>query len=93
MLEPSPFNVLEKDKQTPPIRRGQMLVAKKKEPSVISKTVAKYVPPAAQYILFFSGLVAFTFGWWMIYHPLGPIVGGATAVFVSTILRSDEPSK
>lgn len=42
--------------------------------------------------LFFGGLVAFTFGCWLIYHPLGPIVGGVLAVWVSFLLASEHRS-
>lgn len=38
---------------------------------------------ALQALLFFGGLTGISFGAWMVYHPLGPILGGIFAVYIS----------
>lgn len=48
-----------------------------------------------QYALFLGGLSATTYGFYMIYRPLGPIVGGLIAVSLGMLLSSepDESSR
>jgi hypothetical protein len=52
---------------------------------------AKYVlGEALQAVLFLGGLGAMAFGAWMVYRPLGPIVGGFFAVKIAFLLATEK---
>lgn len=52
---------------------------------------AKYVlGEALQAGLFYGGLGAITWGAWMIYRPLGPIVGGFFAIKIAFLLATEK---
>lgn len=46
------------------------------------------VPAIFENVLFFGGLASVAYGAWMIYKPLGPIVGGIFAVKVAFLMAS-----
>ena len=51
--------------------------------------IKRIVPEIAQFIFFFGGLSAIAYGAWMLYRPLGPIIGGILAVWVAFQLAKD----
>ncbi len=55
--------------------------------------ISRAVPAALEQILFFGGLAAVSFGLWMIYHPLGPIAGGAFGVWISFLIAAERGTK
>jgi hypothetical protein len=55
----------------------------------------KQTPAALERVLFFGGLAAIVAGCWMIYRPLGPLVGGALSVWISMLMsleRAETPA-
>jgi hypothetical protein len=57
--------------------------------SYLRKKVSQVVPLIFEQGLFFGGIGAISFGAWMIYKPLGPIVGGAFGVWVSFLIAAE----
>jgi len=51
------------------------------------------MPGLLEHGLFFSGLASVVCGCWMVYHPLGPLVGGGLAVWVSMLASMERESK
>lgn len=47
------------------------------------------VPAVFEQGLFFGGLTAIAYGAWMVYRPLGPIVGGVFAVKVAFLIAAE----
>jgi len=56
----------------------------------------KKMPAACESVFFFGGQLSIAFGSWMAWHPLGPIVAGVMAVWLSLLIsaeRSVPPAK
>lgn len=51
------------------------------------------VSVAVQHFLFLGGLVSITVGSYMIYQPLGPIVGGVVAISLGLLLSTETDDK
>ncbi len=95
MSEPSAFNALRQEEKTIPLRRGRP-VLKEKSLSFggkLSIFYAKYRTAMFAYPMFWGGLASVTVGFWMIYHPLGPIVGGTAAIYLSIAASTDTEIK
>ncbi len=59
----------------------------------VRKYVTATVPAVLEQGLFFGGLGSLSYGAWMIYHPLGPIVGGGLGVWVSFLISAERAGK
>jgi hypothetical protein len=55
----------------------------------VRRAIAAIVPGIFENALFFGGLAAIAYGCWMIYKPLGPIVGGVFAVKVAFLIAAE----
>ena len=54
--------------------------------SRLSRAVAPIPPLVCEKLFFFGGLAAITWGCWMIYHPLGFVVGGMFGFWLSMLI-------
>ena len=80
-MEPAPFKAIpaEERRVSPPPRRFIAVGA----PVVgISRAVADRMPVLLEKGLFFGGICTVSIGFWMAWRPLGPIVGGAIAIYL-----------
>jgi len=55
----------------------------------LRRALSSIVPLVAENVLLFGGMAAVTYGCWMIYHPLGPIVGGLLATRVAFMIEAE----
>jgi len=57
------------------------------------KACRAQTPAVLEKVLFFGGMAAVVWGVWMVYRPLGPIVGGGLAVWLGMLIsvERDEP--
>ena len=46
----------------------------------------KETPAVLEKILFFGGMGSVVWGCWMVYHPLGPMIGGVLAVWLGMLI-------
>ena len=96
MTDPSPFSILEE----PAAARSRQRVRPMRVPNALQRGLAafrkacsKRMPAVLEHSLFFGGLASVTFGCWMLCHPLGPLVGGGLAVWVSMLASMERESK
>ena len=47
------------------------------------------LPVACQELFFFGGMAAIVYGSWMVYHPAGPFIGGAMAMWIATAISAE----
>ncbi len=52
--------------------------------------VAPLLPSAFADLFFFAGLIAINYGVWLIYKPLGFIVGGGIGILLATLIYGSE---
>jgi hypothetical protein len=97
MTDPSPFSVLD---ETTAAARSRQSVRPMRTPKVLHrgllafrKACQKRMPAVLEHSLFFGGLASVVCGCWMLYHPLGPLVGGGLAVWVSMLASMERESK
>lgn len=57
--------------------------------NAVSKFTQRVVPAALEQGLCFGGLAAVTFGCWLVYRPLGFIIGGLLAVWISFAISAE----
>ncbi|HZT29257.1 MAG TPA: hypothetical protein VFA33_05205 [Bryobacteraceae bacterium] len=57
------------------------------------KACRKRMPAVMENVLFFGGLASVVYGCWTVWHPLGPLVGGGLAVWVSMLTSLERESK
>jgi hypothetical protein len=98
MTDPSPFSVL--DESAAALAKGRNRVRPMRPVSAIRRGAAafrkacqKRMPAVLEHSLFFGGLASVVWGCWMLYHPLGPLVGGGLAVWVSMLASMERESK
>jgi hypothetical protein len=51
--------------------------------------VRRIVPWTIEHALYVGGHAAIAFGAWMIYHPLGPIIGGFCAIKIALLISAE----
>lgn len=55
----------------------------------LSRTGASFkraLPIASKNSLCIAGLSAFDYGWWMVYHPAGFIIGGIMLIYIGLMI-------
>jgi hypothetical protein len=55
----------------------------------LQQKVSALVPAFLEQVFFFGGIASVSYGAWMIYKPLGPIIGGVSAVWISFLIAAD----
>ena len=98
-MEGSPFRALDPaaatESRTPNRRAApsRALTALRRSRDRFAAVCRKQTPAILEKTLFFGGMAAVVFGCWMVYRPLGPIVGGALAVWLGMLIsvERDEP--
>jgi hypothetical protein len=97
MTDPSPFSVLD---ESTAAARGRQHVRPMRAPNALKRGLAvlrtacqRRMPSVLEHSLFFGGLTSVIWGCWMLYHPLGPLVGGGLAVWVSMLASMERESK
>jgi hypothetical protein len=89
--EPNPFAALDpapkRPAQKPRFRRASR-VASGARLALASFTAVcrKQTPAVLEKALFFGGIGSVVSGCWMIYHPLGPLVGGGLAIWLGMLI-------
>ena len=89
-MEANPFSAIERamDSQKttyrPAARRA--LTALRRGGNLFAAVCRKQTPAVLEKVLFFGGMAAVVLGCWMIYRPLGPLVGGAAAVWLGMLI-------
>jgi len=75
------------------LRSLRMPTAIKRAGSQFVKACRAQTPAVLEKVLFFGGMAAVVWGVWMVYRPLGPIVGGGLAVWLGMLIsvERDEP--
>lgn len=58
----------------------------------VSASIGAIVPKACEQLFFFFGLGSVVFGCWMVYKPLGFIVGGLLLFWLSTLISAERSS-
>ena len=58
-----------------------------------NRIISTMTPAVLQQVLFFGGLAAMAFGFWMVYRPLGPIVGGGFSLWVAVLIALERSDK
>ena len=53
------------------------------------KELSRIVPWTIEHALFVGGFACMAFGAWMVWHPLGPIVGGWFAVKIALLISQE----
>jgi hypothetical protein len=99
MTDPSPFSILD-DSAAAALAKGRARVRAMRAPNALRRGLAafrkscqKRMPAVLEHGLFFGGLASVVWGCWMLYHPLGPLVGGGLAVWVSMLASMERESK
>ena len=97
MNDPSPFSILD---ESAAAARSRQRVRQMRPPSALRRGLAafrkacqKRMPGVLEHGLFFGGLTSVAYGCWLVYHPLGPLVGGGLAVWVSMLASMERESK
>lgn len=89
-VEENPFQAIAaKAAQKPNARRfapTRALTAVRRGGGLLAAACRKQTPAVLEKVLFFGGMGAIVCGCWMIYRPLGPIVGGAIAVWLGMLI-------
>ena len=98
MADPTPFSILEQQaaaaaKNRQRVRALRPVSAIRRGAAAFRKACTKRMPGVVEHGLFFGGLASVTVGCWMVYHPLGPLVGGGLAVWVSMLASMERESK
>jgi len=97
MTDPSPFSVLDETtaaaRSRQPVRAMRPASAIRRGVAAFRKACRRRMPGLLEHGLFFSGLASVVCGCWMVYHPLGPLVGGGLAVWVSMLASMERESK
>lgn len=89
-MEPNPYAAIRTEQRSQPPPRRRIAVARAKTFwQSLSVACAKKTPAVAESAFFFGGLGAVAFGCWMAWHPLGPIVGGGIAFWLSLLISAD----
>lgn len=57
--------------------------------SRLGRAIAPIPPLVCEKALFFGGLMAITWGCWMVYRPAGPIVGGLLGVWLAVLINAE----
>jgi hypothetical protein len=89
-VEPKPFAAIEQamDSQRinhrPATRRAVSAV--RRGGNLFAAACRKQTPAVLEKVLFFGGMAAVVYGCWMIYRPLGPLVGGALSVWLGMLI-------
>jgi len=98
MTDPSPFAILEQSAAA--AQRGQVRPVPKRTVNALRRGAAllasackRHTPPATEKLLFYGGLAHIVLGCWMIYHPLGPLVGGGIAVWLGMLVSVEREAK
>ena len=92
--EASPFAALDPaseriQPQKPRARRwvpARAVAAARRGADLFAAACRKPTPVVLEKVLFFGGLAAVVCGCWMIYRPLGPLVGGGLAVWLGMLI-------
>lgn len=88
MREPHPFQGLQEE--TPkPQRIGRTIKVGAPKKTAL-RQLGKLMPEFFQFLFFFGGLLSIAGGFYMVYHPLGPIVGGIFATVVGYYIADDK---
>ena len=97
MTDPSPFSILD---ESAAAARNRQRVRPMRAPNALQRGLAafrtacqKRMPATIEHGLFFGGLASVVWGCWMLYHPLGPLVGGGLAVWVSMLASMEREYK
>ena len=97
-MEGNPFSALdppamESRKSSRPAAPSRALTVLMRGRDRFAAACREQTPVVLEKFLFFGGMAAFVCGCWMIYRPLGPIVGGAIAVWLGMLIsmERDEP--
>ncbi len=97
MTDPSPFSILDESvaaaKNRQHLRPLRAPNALRRGLAAFRKSCQKRMPAVLEHGLFFGGLASVTVGCWMVYHPLGPLVGGGLVVWVSMLASMERESK
>jgi len=70
-----------------PVHRG--FSAFQRAATKARQKVTAIVPAVLEQVFFFGGMASISYGAWMVYHPLGPIVGGISGVWISFLISAD----
>jgi len=74
--------------------RPRVPPAMRRAGSQFVKACRAQTPAVLEKVLFFGGTAAVVWGVWMIYRPLGPILGGGLAVWLGMLISVErEPQK
>ncbi len=97
MHDPSPFAILDQSVVAAHKQRSRMHVrtanAFRRRAASFAAACRKQTPAVMEKFLFFSGLASFVCGCWMIYRPLGPLVGGGVAVWLGMLVSVERETK
>ncbi len=87
-VEENPFQAIAAAARKPHARStpARAVAAVRRGGGLLAAACRKQTPAVLEKSLFFGGMGAVVFGCWMIYHPLGPIVGGGIAVWLGMLI-------
>ena len=83
----SAFGALrEEPRPAPSPRRTPIAAIARRRASAFGGACGRMIPAVMEKSLFFGGLIAVVCGCWMIYRPLGPLVGGGVAIWLGMLV-------
>jgi len=56
-------------------------------------SIRSSAPSVTSDVLFVAGLAGVAYGFWMVYHPLGPIAAGAFAVAMAKLISPEKKKR
>jgi hypothetical protein len=92
--DPNPFLALDREAPRMAHRRNArrsvpVLGRARRALASFTKACRKQTPAALEKALFFGGMGSVVAGCWMIYRPLGPLVGGGLAVWLGMLISME----
>lgn len=97
MTDPSPYSILDEAaaaaKGRQRVRSIRPVGALRRGFLVFRAACQKRTSAVLENGLFYGGLACVVCGCWMVYHPLGPLVGGGLAVWLGMLTSVEREAK
>jgi hypothetical protein len=99
MHDPNPYSILD-ESAAAALAKGRQRVrpirpvhALRRRAASFAAACRKQTPAVMEKFLFFGGMASVVCGCWMVYHPLGPLVGGGVAVWLGMLVSVEREAK